>query len=631
MCVNITESNFLTLANDETLRCQELAKYEIAFDSSEEKFNRIALLASQLTNTPISGISIVDSQYIWLKARVGVDSCRLEREGAFCAHAVDSNLDFFMVEDAANDPRFANNPLVTEGIRFYAASPLINNHGYCLGTMWIMDTKPRKLGDKDIILLQGFAAQVVELLDGRYSNSLTGYPNLATFKKRLQTVINYKTGNLYHSDGPLEVAITPENLKENCAVGFLKLRSLYRINWLHGREATDQLVKSFSTVLLQWIGNGNFSAQISFGKFAFAIFIGSTEELNEKLDELKLYLSNPLPVNQVNIDISATVGIALFPEHGVNVTALLEQAENIAMNNSDRNFSSVRMYQFSDIENVKILTDLNRSIESDTSKFDIVPWFQPQINYFTGELIGFEALARWEHKELGFIPTHRFVTIAEKSGLIFKLDMKIFWEVCRAMRSWIDLGLKIVPISSNFSRKTLLNPTVVSEIKKILNEFNLPKGSIEIEISEDGFLEDTDAVTLIAKELRSLGLKISIDDFGTGLSNLSALRSFEFDRLKIDRQFVHNISLSPQTKSIFDLIKGVSDVFNVELLCEGVENLADLEILRQSGASCIQGWLFSAAMPKDSIPDILKRFDLSPDKRKELIDNPVMITQLLRV
>jgi EAL domain-containing protein (putative c-di-GMP-specific phosphodiesterase class I)/GGDEF domain-containing protein len=617
--------------SDEAFRVRELSKYLIAYDAPEENFDQIANLATKVLNTPLGGISLVDSNHVWLKARIGVDFSCLEREGAFCSYAVDSNQDFFEVADAQEDQRFAQNFLVTNhGIRYYAAAPIINE-GYCLGTLWVMDTKPRSLELNNIILMQGLAYQVRRLLDERYRHELTGLPNLSIFKQNLQAILNKKVNEkLPQNNNNIAAANTDEIVTSTqYALGFLKIHGIHRTNRLFGRTATEMFIKKFSASLKQWLGEEALFAQINFSKFTFGVNVNNKNDLLSKLEELQRFLSKLFPIAQTQIRIVATVGVVFFPDHGANVTALLEQAENAALNVENDNCSSVRVYTLADDEENRILSDLTQELEQHLENFCIVPYFQPQVNFLTGELIGFESLARWRHPELGVIPAYRFISLAEKNGLIVKLDIKIFREVCRAMQSWLAQGLSNVKISTNFSRITLMQPDIMDEIEKILTEYSIPRERIEIEFTESALVEDKTLLNQIADNLHRMGVKVSIDDFGTGMSNLALLQAFKFDRIKIDRQFVQNIATDPYIEGIIHFIKGIAEVFDVDLICEGLDNLEDLEVLKRAGVGNAQGWLFSRALTEDqAIESIIKFNNLNKQQRRSLIADPLRFAVL---
>ena len=627
-------TNNTTQPIDEALRLQELANYSIVYDEPEEELTQIAQLTTTITNMPIGGISLVDGKNVWLKARIGVTATRLERAGAFCAHAVDSNEDFFEVMDALLDIRFAKNPLVCgdEKIRYYAAA-IIKSRGYSIGTLWIMSKVPHMMDYEGILIMKGLASQIIRILDYRYHNALSGFSNLTAFTNALQHTFNQSAITPFHASNTADEDLhTDKNIKlipttdiQICAVGYLKIHELYRYNRLFGRERTNECIKLLAKALREWVSEKNMLAHVNPSKFAFAIFLRSKKELDRRLADLSSLLVQPYPIGDTQINFTVSVGVSLFPEDGINVTSLLDQAESAAKSISEINLPCIQLYQSKHDTEIHLSADLHRDLTSRSEAHYITPYYQPQVNFIKGELIGFEALARWIHPEFGLILPNQFIHLAERNHLIFNLDLLIFEEICRHLRYWIDGGLKVVPISNNFSRTTILHPNLFDEIKKLLKCYRIPQHLVEIEITESGLQGDPQLVEQQISKLRSLGLRIAIDDFGTGLSNLSLLKTLDFDQLKIDRQFVHDVSVSRDVASIFLQIKNIAEAFEVDYICEGLENAQDLNYLKQIGVGRAQGWLFANAIESRLIPTVLDRFDMSFSDQQKLIQDPLML------
>jgi len=627
-------ANHTTQSVDEALRLQELSNYAIVYDEPEEELTRIVELTTSIMNMPIGGISLVDGQNIWLKARIGITASRLERAGAFCAYAVDSNEDFFEVIDAELDVRFAKNPLVCDEtkIRYYAAA-VLRSKSYSLGTLWVMSHTPHVMDYGHTLIIRGLASQIMRILDYRYHNVLSGFPNLTTFMTALQHTFNQNTitpfpvMNTVHHDDHQSTNIKPIKLidQQVCAVGYLKIQELYRYNRLFGREKTDACIKLLTKALHEWVSEKNLLAHISPSKFAFAIFLQSKQDLDQQLSGLNHLLTQSYPIGNTQTNFAIRVGISMFPEDGKNVTSLLDQAESAAKSVSEINLSSIQLYQSRHDTEIYLSADLHHNLSTPSENRRIVPYYQPQVNFISGELIGFEALARWIHPELGLIPPNQFIHLAERNYLILNLDLLIFKEVCQDLRNWIDDKLKVVPVSSNFSRTTILHPNLVDEIKKFLVHYQIPPHLVEIEITETGLQGDPKFVEQQINQLRNLGLRIAIDDFGTGFSNLSLLRNFNFDQLKIDRQFVHDISTNHGVANLFLQIKNIAGAFEVEYICEGLENIQDLHYLKQAGASRAQGWLFARAIESELVPIILHRFDTNLSGTQELDQDSLIL------
>lgn len=619
---------------DERLRIRELSRYSIVYDEPEKEFDQIANLILQIIDVPISGISIVDSEHVWLKARIGVDATCLDRAGAFCAYAVDSNEDFFEVPNALEDLRFCTNALVKDmGIRYYSAAVLKHN-GYSIGTLWIMDREGRKLDEKNKLILQGLAMQVMYLLNLRYRTPVSNLPNLLSFSNNLQCALNQR-----YSSSACHVAncnrldkqqgCMSNNVTEKCVVGFIKLLNVHRMNQIFGDKLINELVKKMSVMLQEWLGKRNLLGQISFNKFVFAYFYNDNEIIEQKFTELQTLFSRPIDISNTSINTLVKMGGSIFPDHGRNVQSLVDQAARAALNPPEKSSDGiVHLYKKTLDEDIFFIAELHRDLNKQLEDSNIMPFYQPQVDFLNGELIGFEALARWIHPTLGFVSPGRFLPLAEQAGLTFRFDMLIFDHVCRDLYRWQESGLKTVQISVNLSRTSLLHPDLVAQLNSTLNRHAISRGMIEIEITESGFVFDYDLALNQINALRDLGLRIAIDDFGTGLSNLETLRKISFDRLKIDRQFVHGLTHNPNIAGIFDMICNISELFKVELICEGLENMEDILYLKERNIGCVQGWFFSEAIPAFYVPTVLQQFSADSITKQGLANNPLKIKDL---
>ena len=227
----------------------------------------------------------------------------------------------------------------------------------------------------------------------------------------------------------------------------------------------------------------------------------------------------------------------------------------------------------------------------------------------SGKLIGFEALARLRSKKDGLLGADRFIRPAEQSGLITEIDFLVLDQVCRDMRYWLDEGLNVVPVSINLSRITVGTPDLLQTLRDTLKTYRIPTELIELEITESGFCDDPELVRQRNLEMHEMGFKVSIDDFGTGLSNLSTLRDLRFERLKADRLYVHGASTNIYVGGILRFIKGIGEVFSADVMCEGIEEQEDLDWITSLGCKYFQGWYFSKAIAPECVPDLLVRLD----------------------
>ena len=600
---------------DEEFRLKELSRYGVLMEEKEEAFCDLAKIAMLMTSTPLGGVSLVDKKHVWLKGRVGVDLACLEREGAFCSYAVESNLDIFAVSDAQLDPRFSKNPLVTSAphIRFYAAANLVGQRGYRLGTLWIMDTQPRELTQPQCDAMLALAAQVVRILEMRYHNPKTMLPNRGAFVSNLQCALNQQQGSQVCrltdcARRTLNGGCLSEGLKEPCAVGFIHLHNLHLINSAYGSKTGDELMVHLTRELREWMGKNNMLAHLEGDDIAFALF-QSGPPIDQLLKQLPDLLSRPVKVDDALLHLAASVGISRFPDSGLNASSLLDQAGAASSHLHEITPSNPLSFYDQGSSDAFQAIEFQKNLPDDIRQKRLLPYYQPQVNAVTGRLVGFEALARLRHPKHGLVGPDRFIRAAEQSGLIYEVDMQILHAVCSDLRFWQQEKLSVVPVAINLSRTSLMHPQLLQALHKTLNEYNISSSLIEVEVTESGLAEHPEVIGQRVAEIRAMGFKVSIDDFGTGLSNLDTLRNIRFDRLKADRQYVHGASANIYVGGILRFIRGIGKVFEVETLCEGIEEQEDLDWILAMDCQVFQGWYFSKAQAPEHIPAMLRRLN----------------------
>lgn len=590
--------------SDELLRLSELARYNIQLDEKEDAFCELARLAMLITGTPLGGVSLIDHDHVWLKGREGVDLTCLARKGAFCAYAIESNQDMFEVPDTLNDPRFVQNPLVSAAphIRYYTAANLITHRGYRLGTLWVMDTKPRDLTPQQCDALQGLASQVVRILELRYQNPLSRLPNRSGFIGNLQAALK-QIDDDQHAINSHQNHPTPIGTRHSI-IGYIHIHNLPLINSAFGHDIGDELIRQLAERLTLWLGPQNILGHLDDDHFAFALL----RQDNANIDALHRLLSHPIPCGDSLLQITCSIGLSHYPDFGQNAASLLDQAATAASLGSHSGESHIQEFASPGTSKNYQKITFQRTMQEHLRENRLIAYYQPQINLHSGQIIGFEALARIRHPEQGIIPPQDFIPQAEEYGLIHEIDLAMFERICQDITQWQNYQL-LVQIAANLSRNTLMHPALPETLSAILERYKIAPTQIEIEVTESGFVTAPEAVGERVAELRHLGFKISIDDFGTGFSNLGSLRSIHFDRLKADRQYVHGASANVHIGGILRFIKGISDVFGVELVCEGLEDEADLAWVAAQGCHHIQGWYFCKAVPPENIPPMLDKLE----------------------
>jgi diguanylate cyclase (GGDEF)-like protein len=582
----------------EQRRLAEMASYAITRDRSDPDLDVITKLAIEAVGAAIGGISLVYQSQIWLPSRCGLEERVVPRAGSFCTRAIGSNSALFEVEDASVDVRFCLNPLVADAphYRHYAGVPLRGSRGYLLGTLWVMTAAPRRLTPAQATLLQSMARVVVDTLELRYFSDATGMPNRAVFLHHLQ--LGCERAERAH-----------------VMVGFVDLLRFRQINAVYGRAVGTDVLRLMGHRLSAWAGSGNLVGHLGGDKFAFALF-GEPAAIGERLALIKDAIGAPFTLAQdAGVVVHARVGVLHRPTPYIGAAAALLDAADMAATSisAGQVCTTIREYGAPLLACGQLGEQLKALLAGDAAHGALVVHYQPQVDVARGALVGMEALVRWQHPQRGLLLPPQFISLADSCDVIYALDLAVLDQVCRDLRDWRAAGLPVVPVALNLSRRTLLAPGLLPALARALAAYAIPARLLEVEVNECELLASPELVAQRLDAVRALGLRVAVDDFGIGYSNLDAITQFPFDRLKVDRQFVHGVAGDARVAALFKLIQGIAVLFKAELMCEGVETADDLAWLDERGASCVQGWYFSAARAAPSVAALLAAVRASAD------------------
>jgi len=322
-------------------------------------------------------------------------------------------------------------------------------------------------------------------------------------------------------------------------------------------------------------------------------------------------LSAPFEMNGIEISITCSLGIALYPEHGVDFDTLLKNADVAMYRAKDSGRNTFRFYEAEMVGDVVDTLHLVSGIRSALTKGEFRLHYQPQYELKTGRIIGAEALIRWQHPDLGLIPPGKFIPIAERSGLITGIGAWVLKEACRQTKQWQEAGLTQLVVSVNVSPVQFRRHEIEREVTDALSAAKLTPGSIELELTESLLLAESNHLSPLLSRLRDLGVRFSIDDFGTGYSNLGYLKRFEVQRLKIDQSFVRHMMEDPNAEGIVRAIILMAHSLKLELVAEGIEDLPTLHRLIELGCEFGQGFHWSPALPPDEFFDFIQHREVA--------------------
>jgi len=455
--------------------------------------------------------------------------------------------------------------------------------------------------------------------DGKQNNEYTGTYGVArdvTERKIAEETINFQAYHDLLTKLPnrallrdrLSLAISQAKRDdESLAVMFLDLDRFKNINDSLGHMIGDELLQQVSTRLKDCIREGDTLAR--FGGDEFTLMLPKLH--NEREDAVKLAnkisssLKEPFNVDGHELYVSASIGIAMYPQDGTNIESLIKHADVAMYHVKGQGKNGYQFYSnemnIPYIEKLSLDTGIHKAL--DNNEFHLV--YQPQINLRTGEIVGVEALLRWDHPEHGLVSPSEFIPFAEESGLIVDIGNWVLKNACAELSQWRLSGLPEIRMSINISARQLMEDYIVSDILTILKDYDLPGSSLELEITENAIMDDMDSAVRKLKELSHEGITIAIDDFGTGYSSLSYLHKLPIQTLKIDRTFLKESRINKGDNTIIKTIVAMAKGLDLNVIAEGVETQTQLDYLREIECSEAQGFLFGKPLPPDVISQLL--------------------------
>lgn len=394
----------------------------------------------------------------------------------------------------------------------------------------------------------------------------------------------------------------------------LDLDRFNQINDNLGQAVGDVLLKAVADRIKACVGSLGIVARLNATQFAIILAFDRQDacptqykrEVGNLAQNLLNSLSQTFELANQELFITASIGIALYPRDGKEIEQLLNHA-NTALTQAKQHGGN--QYQFyttafniGSSDRLALQSSLRHALE----RQELLLYYQPQVSLKTGQIIGAEALVRWQHPERGLISPDKFIPIAEETGLIVPIGEWVLKTACQQTKVWQNAGFSHLRIAVNLSSRQFSQIDLRHQLVAILMETGLDPKYIELELTESMLVHNTEVAIRRLNALKSLGVEIAIDDFGTGYSSLSYLQQFPFDILKIDRCFIHNIMDNPNNAAITKAIIEMAKTLNLKLMVEGVETEAELSFVCQHQCDGMQGYLFSRPLPSHDFAQLLK-------------------------
>jgi diguanylate cyclase (GGDEF)-like protein/PAS domain S-box-containing protein len=443
-------------------------------------------------------------------------------------------------------------------------------------------------GTNEDITARKVAEERIQFL--AYYDALTGLPNRALFQDRLGKAL-----------------AGARRQKYKIALLFLDLDGFKIINDSLGHSVGDLLLQEVAERLNTWGREQDTVARL--GGDEFLIMLTQVKELPDvavAAERLMDAMTAEFVVQGRSLNISCSIGISIFPEHGTDCETLIKNADAAMYGAKDSGRNSFRFFaEDMNAQAVERLS-LENSLRLALVKRELFLVYQPQMDVATGTVTGLEALLRWQHPDLGLIPPDKFIRIAENSGLIVPIGEWVLRTACSQARKWQDEGLPAVTVAVNVSAVQFRQEGFCALIKRVLHETGLAARYLELELTESVLLAQADMMFSVVHGLKAMGVTLAIDDFGTGYSNFTSLREFGISKLKIDRSFIRDVAMKPDDAAITTAIISMAKSLRLKVIAEGVESEAQMSFLRAHHCDEIQGYYFSKPLTAEKIADKLQ-------------------------
>ena len=382
--------------------------------------------------------------------------------------------------------------------------------------------------------------------------------------------------------------------QQKLAVLFLDLDRFKHINDTLGHDFGDRVLRNAAQRLLQCVRSSDTVSRQGGDEFVIVLSeIAHSQDAEGCAAKILSALSVPVRIDEHDLYITASIGIATYPDDGNDAETLLKHAD-LAMYHAKANgFNTFQFFEPGMNARAAERQLLENGLRHAIEREQFVLHYQSKINLATGAIVGVEALVRWCHPERGLILPGQFLAIAEESGLIVPIGRWVMTECCNRARAWRDAGLPPIRMAINISAVELRTKGFVSGVRAMLTQAKLEPSDLELELTETFLLQNADSTAAVLEALKDVGVRLALDDFGTGYASLSHLRRFPIDTLKIDRSFVRDIAMDSDDASIVRAVIGMGKSLDMQVVAEGVETSEQFDFLRQQGCPEGQGYYFS--------------------------------------
>ncbi len=429
------------------------------------------------------------------------------------------------------------------------------------------------------VVAKVIAERKVKLL--AYRDTLTGLPNRLLFADRLEQAV-----------------MRSERSRTSMALMLIDIDDFKLVNDSFGHDAGDKLIKAVADLISKSLRRADTIARL--GGDEFAVIVEGIDGPGDAIsiaDNLTTILEHNVRLDDQETYTSASIGISVFPDDGREARTLLKNADTAMFRAKENGRHCFQFYKPEMSVSAMARLELENSLKSAFENDEFVIHYQPVIDIHKNQVVGVEALLRWQHPDKGMIQPSDFVSVIEDCGLIIALGEWMIFSVCKQIKMWHDAGLEKQNVSINIAPRQFKDQDLVTLFTQAIAENNITADSLSVEVTESTLIDNVGEVEVVLKNLREMGIKILLDDFGTGYASLAYLKEFPVDVVKIDRDFIAGIPDNEDDSIIVDAIAGLTRGLKLSLLAEGVENERQLDVLKSIGCQYGQGFYWSKALP----------------------------------
>jgi diguanylate cyclase (GGDEF)-like protein/PAS domain S-box-containing protein len=424
-----------------------------------------------------------------------------------------------------------------------------------------------------------------------HHDALTGLPNRILLTERLEHALPHanRAGTLV-------------------AVMFLDLDRFKLVNDTLGHSVGDELLKAVAKRLTSCVREDDTVARLGGDEFVLVLEdVRGSQDIAKVAEKIIDSLSKPLMLDQHEIVVTPSVGISVYPHDGDDVETLVKHAD-VAMYRAKEKGRNNYQFFTADMnarafERLTMENSLRKALERN----EFVLYYQPQVDLESHRITGMEALLRWQHPDFGLVSPTQFIPIAEETGLIVAIGEWVLRTACAQNKAWQDAGIAPLRVAVNLSARQFKQANLVEMVRRALDDAGLEARYLELEITETVAMDHAEETAAKLRELKSMGVGISMDDFGTGHSSLSYLKRFPIDTLKIDQTFIQDIAQDSSDAAIASAITAMAHSLNLKVVTEGIETKEQLAFLGQHGRDEVQGYYFSEPLPAEAFAELLKQ------------------------